>query len=120
MSEPLLQLRGATLGYGSNAVLEQLVLAVAAGDFIVIKLAAGGGKTTLLRALAGLIPLLGGACEVGRVRFGYVPQQAAVEQALPITGRELVEAGAAAALPWWQSILTSGARKSARPGGLSR
>ena len=41
------------------------------------------------------------------MRFGYVPQQAAVEQALPITARELVEAGAAAALPWWRTIFAA-------------
>jgi zinc transport system ATP-binding protein len=110
MSEPLLELRNATLGYGSDVVLERLDFAVAAGDFIVIGGPNGGGKTTLLRSLAGLIPVLGGVRAVGAVRFGYVPQQAAIEQALPITARELVAAGAAAALPWWRIIF--GAQKA--------
>lgn len=101
----LLELRGATLGYGAAVVLEGLDLAVAAGDFTVIGGPNGGGKTTLLRSLAGLIPLLGGRRENSAARLGYVPQQAAGEHALPITARELVEAGAAAAQPWWRSVL---------------
>jgi zinc transport system ATP-binding protein len=108
MTEPLLELCNATLGYGADAVLEQLDFAVGAGDFIVIGGPNGGGKTTLLRSLAGLIPVLGGTRAMGAVRFGYVPQQAAIEQALPITARELVEAGAAAALPWWRIIFGAG------------
>jgi ABC-type Mn2+/Zn2+ transport system ATPase subunit len=104
VGEPLLQLRDATLGYGRDVVLDKLGLAVAAGDFIVIGGPNGGGKTTLLRSIAGLIPLLAGERQAGEVRFGYVPQQAAVEHALPITAREVVECGAAAALPFWQTI----------------
>src|SRR6516162_999510 len=104
MSRPLLQLQDATLGYGSDAILRRLDLELAAGDFVVIGGPNGGGKSTLLRSLAGLIPLLNGRREVGTVRFGYVPQQAAIEQALPITAREMVATGAAATLPWWRSI----------------
>src|SRR4030095_16771308 len=66
MTEPLLELCNATLGYGADAVLEQLDFAVGAGDFIVIGGPNGGGKTTLLRSLAGLIPVLGGTGAMGR------------------------------------------------------
>jgi ABC-type Mn2+/Zn2+ transport system ATPase subunit len=113
MRNSLLQLVDATLGYGSSAVLEHLDLTVAAGDFIVIGGPNGGGKTTLLRSLAGLVPLLGGTRESGDVRLGCVPQQAAVEQPLPITAREIVEAGASAALPWWR-IAWDGRKRQVR------
>jgi zinc transport system ATP-binding protein len=104
MSPPILQLAAADLGYGRHVVLEQLNLAVAAGDFIVIGGPNGGGKTTLLRTLAGVIRPIRGRREIGAVRFGYVPQQAAMELSLPVTARELVEYGAAMAQPWWRTL----------------
>ena len=59
----------------------------------------GGGKSTLLKTLAGLLPVLGGAMEVHGLRFGYVPQQAVVDPPLPVTALELVQLGASAVLP---------------------
>jgi len=86
-------LQSATLGYGRNAVLHAINLAIPAGDFVVVGGPNGGGKSTLLKGIAGLLPLLEGTRSVNGVRFGYVPQQAAAEAPLPITALELVELG---------------------------
>ena len=98
----LCELRRATLGYGSHAVLSDVDLAVAAGDFIVIGGPNGGGKSTLLKTLAGLIEPLGGEARRD-ARFGYVPQQASLELPLPVTALELVRLGTAVAMPWWRA-----------------
>jgi ABC-type Mn2+/Zn2+ transport system ATPase subunit len=100
-------LRNLALGYGGNAVIEGVDLTVAAGDFLVIGGPNGGGKTTLLRGIAGLLEPLAGTIERGHARFGYVPQHATVEQALPLTAMEMVELGASAGEPWWKTILTT-------------
>ena len=50
---PLL-LNGVTKRYGANTVLNGLDLHIAAGQFIAVVGRSGGGKSTLLRLLAGL------------------------------------------------------------------
>lgn len=97
-------LENATLGYGRRAILQGLNLRVEPGDFLVIGGPNGGGKSTLLKSITGLIPLLDGKREVAGVRFGYVPQQANAETPLPITAWEMVELGASAAFPPWQTV----------------
>jgi zinc transport system ATP-binding protein len=102
----MISLRNLSLGYGGVTVLEGVNLAVAAGDFLVIGGPNGGGKTTLLRAIAGLLEPLAGTIERGHTRFGYVPQHASVAPALPLTALEMVELGASARVPWWKTLVT--------------
>ena len=55
MSEPLLSVRRLSAGYGATTVVRELDLEVRAGESAVIIGPNGHGKTTLLRALNGLI-----------------------------------------------------------------
>ncbi len=84
---PLLEVRGLCLRAGPKPLLEDLALSVEPGQFWAVVGANGVGKTTLLRALAGLAPpragsveLLGralaawSAAEAARHR-GFLPQQ---------------------------------------------
>lgn len=102
----MISLQNLTLGYGGSAVIEGVDLEVAAGDFLVIGGPNGGGKSTLLRGISGLISPISGTINRGGTRFGYVPQHATVEQALPLTAIEMVELGASAAEPWWRTLVT--------------
>lgn len=102
----MIVLRDLALGYSGTAVLQGVNLQLAAGDFLVIGGPNGGGKSTLLRGISGLIQPMAGSIERGRTRFGYVPQQATVRQALPLTALEMVELGASASQPWWKTIVT--------------
>lgn len=99
-------LRNLSLGYDGSAVITGVDLTVSAGDFLVIGGPNGGGKSTLLRGISGLLEPLAGTIERGRTRFGYVPQHATVEQALPLTAMEMVELGASASEPWWKTLVT--------------
>ncbi|WP_320752386.1 ATP-binding cassette domain-containing protein, partial [Enterobacter roggenkampii] len=56
---PLL-LNGVTKRYGDNTILNGLDLHIPAGQFVAVVGRSGGGKSTLLRLLAGLEALNGG------------------------------------------------------------
>jgi len=59
-----IQLRNLRVGYAEQDVLSDINLDVGAGEFIALLGASGCGKTTLLRALAGFVPVRGGTITV--------------------------------------------------------
>jgi ATPase subunit of ABC transporter with duplicated ATPase domains len=66
-----------TIHRGADAILERVSLAVTPGSRIGVVGPNGRGKTTLLRALAGLEPLEGGIVSRNppTLRVGYLPQE---------------------------------------------
>lgn len=60
MSPPLLEARGLRVGASDATRLTDFDLTVEAGEAVAITGASGAGKTTALRALAGLVPLAAG------------------------------------------------------------
>lgn len=102
----MITLQNVALGYDGSAVIGNVNLHLAAGDFLVIGGPNGGGKSTLLRGISGLIQPISGMLDRGQTRFGYVPQHATVEQALPLTALEMVGLGASSGLPWWRTLVT--------------
>lgn len=58
--EPLLSLRGASVLRGKNLILENLDLNINSNELILLTGPNGGGKSTLLQTLAGLLPLSNG------------------------------------------------------------
>ena len=105
----LLEARGLSVGHGRRVVASGIALALAAGRVLCLLGPNGGGKTTLLRTLLGLIPPLAGEVRLGgtaiqalprrevATRLAYVPQAAPGGFAYP--AREVVAMGRAARLP---------------------
>jgi zinc transport system ATP-binding protein len=81
-------------------VLEDISLSVDEGDFVGIIGPNGGGKTTLLKVILGLIPplrghvsILGKSPERARRKIGYVPQYNLFDRNFPLNVRDVVMMG---------------------------
>lgn len=65
-------LRDVTVRYGDHVVLNQLSLTFPKNGLILITAPSGFGKTTLFRAIAGLVPLSGGSIsDVGKLSYAF-------------------------------------------------
>ena len=109
---PLVALEDVALGYGSAPVVEGVDLAIRPGDLIGFAGPNGSGKTTILRAILGLLPPLRGniARSCALSMFGYVPQSAALDPQFPLNVSEIVEMGAYGRVPHYR-ILPHGERR---------
>lgn len=89
------------LGYDGEPVMSALEFELEAGQLVALLAPNAGGKTTLLRALAGeLEPLEGELITEGRV--AYLPQGENVRLDLPVSALDVATMGTLDALPWWR------------------
>ncbi len=107
--QPLIELRGATCGYGGHPAVEDVSLKIWPGEFVGILGPSGAGKTTVLRAILGGVKVYRGQVLIEgkplgqrRMPIGYVPQLETVDWNFPITVEEVVLLGLASnkAWPW--------------------
>ena len=87
-------------GYPQTPVLEDINLTVNDLDFVGLIGPNGGGKTTLLKVLLGLlkpqqgtVEILGKSVKQGRRYIGYVPQLLELDRNFPITVKDVVSMG---------------------------
>jgi len=100
--EKLIEVRGINAVYGAKAVLTDIDLDVWEDDFLVITGPNGGGKTTLLKVILGLMKPASGAVaffdrgrQVASHKVGYLPQINAVDKQFPISVYDVVASGLA-------------------------
>ena len=92
---PLLTLSGVCMGWDGHEVLHDINLIVHRGDFITITGPNGGGKTTLLRIMLGLLKPVAGRVvrELDGMRIGYLPQKNMIDSHFHVTVREVMLSG---------------------------
>jgi zinc transport system ATP-binding protein len=106
----IIEVEDVSFSYDREKVLEHVSFAVHPGDYIGLIGPNGGGKTTLLKLILGLLPLQSGSVrlfgqEVRKFRdwkrVGYAAQQAAgFDRNFPASVREVVEMGRRPARFW--------------------
>jgi zinc transport system ATP-binding protein len=96
----MIELEKVCCGYGSQEVLHNVTFALPAHSLTGIVGPNGGGKTTLLLLLLGLVTprygvvrVLGGAPAQVRNRIGYVPQHLLFDPRYPVSVGDVVLAG---------------------------
>lgn len=84
----------ADLGYGRRKIITDFNLVLHAGDYLGIVGPNGSGKTTILKAMLGILrPMKGQVRRDPDVRFGYVPQRQFIDEAYPLTVKEVALMG---------------------------
>lgn len=93
----LLTVRDLSLGYDSQAIVENLNFSVDEGDYLCIVGENGSGKTTLMKSLLHLQGTISGEIITGDGlqpnEIGYLPQQTVVQRDFPASVREIVLSG---------------------------
>jgi len=92
MNEEIVNLRNVEVCFNSVPILENISLSIKQNDFLAILGPNGGGKTTLLKVILGLIKpnkgevkVFGESPEKGRKLIGYLPQHIFFDLNFPIS-----------------------------------
>ncbi len=99
-AEEVIRIKNLYVSLAGTPVLEDINLTVYQGDFLGIIGPNGGGKSTLLRSILGLvkpdkgeISIAGGSVEKNHTLIGYVPQYAVFDRSFPVKVRDVVLMG---------------------------
>jgi zinc/manganese transport system ATP-binding protein len=109
---PLVELSSVTSSYGTTIALRDVSLKIWPGQFMAIVGPNGGGKTTLLRTILGMIPATSGKVllhgkkltRAALEHIGYVPQLETIDWNFPITVEEVIAMGFFVKNRWFGGI----------------
>ncbi len=96
----IIEVRDLAFDYPQTPVLRNVSFDIRAGDFVCIVGPNGGGKTTLLKLLLGLLSPAAGAIRIfgrsaveARPRIGYMPQRVQLDPQFPVRSIDVVLMG---------------------------
>jgi zinc transport system ATP-binding protein len=100
MNDRLIEIDRITAAYDGKVVLRDISFTLFERDFLGIAGPNGGGKTTLLKVILGLLKPAAGRIAfyrngkpAGSIKMGYLPQINRLDRKFPISVREVIESG---------------------------
>lgn len=93
MAQPIIEVRGLSAGYDGRTVLHDINLTVYEHDFLGIIGPNGGGKTTLIKCILGLLKPTAGKITYNTSTMGYLPQYNTIDRKFPISVEEVILSG---------------------------
>ena len=100
MSQPIIQLHNITAAYPEKTALKNVNLTVYDDDYLGIIGPNGGGKTTLIKIILGLLKPKEGTIkffkngqEADHIRMGYLPQYTDIDRRFPVSVEDVVLSG---------------------------
>jgi zinc transport system ATP-binding protein len=107
----LVEIRGLAFAFNGETVLQDVNLDIPQGSFMAIIGPNGGGKTTLLKLMLGIlkpdqgtIRIFGTLPNDAASRIGYVPQDVHVNRGFPISVQDVVRMGGIKGGGGWRSF----------------
>jgi ABC-type Mn2+/Zn2+ transport system ATPase subunit len=99
--KPLIEVRDVAIGYFNEGFLKSINLSIERGDFWGIIGPNGGGKSTLIKTILGLIPQVSGRIDYrDNTVFGYVPQTEIFDRIFSVSVYEIVMMGRYGRIPF--------------------
>lgn len=101
-SQPLIHLQKVSFAYSKEEVIKDVTLTVHKGDYVGIIGPNGGGKSTLIKLMLGILKPTQGSIKLFGThiqkfqdwyKIGYVPQRTYIDINIPITVAEMVAMG---------------------------
>lgn len=91
----LIRLRNVYFERGQRTILSDINLTIRRGDFVAVTGPNGGGKTTLMRLILGLLKPSSGVIErlQKAIRVSYLPQKSSIDSNYPISVRDVIASG---------------------------
>ena len=100
MNTPIVEINRVSFAYNGETALQDVSLEIQPADFIAMIGPNGGGKTTLLKLILGLlkpdtgvIRVTGQPARKASACIGYVPQDVHINRSFPITAMDVVLMG---------------------------
>jgi len=107
MNDSFVEVRHVSFGFTQELILEDICLSIHAGDYLALIGPNGGGKTTLIKLILGLLNpwkgeiIYGSELKGRKGVIGYVPQSSTFDNKFPLTAFQVVLMGLAGRKTLW-------------------